>query len=76
MNFVRNIGCLLNLSKFGPPGPGPGPLGRADEGPDNGRAAVGPWAKAHGPRPMGQGPWALAQSPITPDHAENYFSEM
>ena len=24
---------------------------------------LGPWAKAHGPRPMGQGPWAKAHGP-------------
>ena len=45
-------------------GPGPGPLGRVDGGPDNGRAAVGPWAGAHGPGPMGQGPWAHGPGPM------------
>ena len=55
----HNSYILLKLSKFAPPGPGPGSLGggrRADGGPDNGRAAE--WAhggRAHGPRPMGQG---------------------
>ena len=50
------------MSKFGP-----GPLGRTAV-----RTTVG---RRNGPGPMGQGPWARAQSPITPDHAENYCSD-
>ena len=54
--LITNNRFLLNLSKFGPPGPGPGPLGRADSGPDNGRAE---WARAHGPWPKAQLPTML-----------------
>ena len=72
--LLEIIYFLLNLSKFGPRAQGLGPSGgrtavRTTVGRRNG---PGPMGRAHGP--MGQGPWALAQSPIT-DHAENYFSE-